>query len=102
MNTKTALTLALFLLSGQEALAWGGCPPQRWDFPYRGKLSVHYLDGPQLAARCGSVPFGMLTACAYMARGSCLVYISRNSPNPACSLKHEIAHCNGWPRNHPP
>jgi len=99
---KGTLTLIVLLLLTQQALAWGGCPPARWDFPYRGKLTVEYLDGAEFTARCGPSPFlGFMAACAFIGRGSCRVVIHKSSPNPACSLRHEIAHCNGWPRSHP-
>jgi len=97
------IAVAFGVLVGMAGGAAASCPPPRWDFPYRGKLTVQRLDPARLAVACQSTvgPFQILAGCAAVGRGWCRVYISTLSPDPTCSLKHEIAHCNGWPRSHP-
>jgi hypothetical protein len=79
------------------------CPPAQWDFPYKGKLTVHQVDHNQIVVHCrANHPFsGMIAGCAYPGRGACTVYINSSARDPACALRHEIAHCNGWPSHHP-
>jgi hypothetical protein len=91
--TKTLIAL---LLMTQPALAL--CPPAQWDYPYRGKLTVTH-DLGQVMARCGPPPFGArVVGCALIGRGTCHVILAPGAGE--CALRHEIAHCNGWPRDH--
>jgi hypothetical protein len=42
-------------------------------------------------------------ACSWTAGGKCTIVIPSNGPvkQLAPYPRHEIAHCNGWPTNHP-
>jgi hypothetical protein len=89
-------------------------PPVKYDYPYRGKLTVKYGTMSQLWSWCGGprVPF---YACAHSRGPSCSIYIVHVGTKVGrgnnyritdhawtrSTLRHEIAHCNGWPGNHP-
>lgn len=84
-------------------------PPARYRGPYNGKLIVHRTDPATVSDKC----FGGL-ACAYMHElpGKCTVWMPNvGSTHPRGQdisisafgqiMRHELAHCNGWPPSHP-
>lgn len=73
-------------------------PPHRFDHPYKGKLSLIYVDTGTVYKICRRPA----NACAIRNRGKCLVVIDQISRGRESTLRHEIAHCNGWSANHEP
>jgi len=81
-------------------------PPQRFDYPYRGQLTVHTIKHErQMEFYCGKPTPGYFKAgCAIVRPNECIVYILDAEPREfrmtaaqiAVTLRHEIAHCNGW------
>jgi hypothetical protein len=83
-------------------------PPLAYDFPYTGKLTVRRVDPDQMRARRPLPKPGRATiGCAHIAKGECEVIIADNTTleflgfNYDIVLRHELAHCNGWPGDHP-
>jgi len=80
--------------------------PSRFDYPYRGQLTVHTIKHErQMEFYCGKPTPGYFKAgCAIVRPDECIVYILDAEPREfrmtaaqqAATLRHEIAHCNGW------
>lgn len=82
------------------SLLFGGIrpPPARFDHSYSGTLIVRVLPESELRQECGPRARG----CADRRSGKCVVYMIQDTPERyALRLRHEIAHCNGWPAHHP-
>jgi len=81
-------------------LGWVMLPPVEYDRPYKGKLTVHYVDPIGMFFNCG-----IAGACAYMGGKWCTIYFPTwLKPKSAAfniRMRHEKGHCNGWPPNHP-
>jgi len=85
-------------------------PPVEYDRVYDGDLTIKIVpDMISLQAACASnkpVP-GLMLACAWHDAKSCVIYMvedrimREHSWNTGLLLRHEIAHCNGWPSDHP-
>lgn len=87
-------------------------PPARYDVPYTGPLIEHVLTLEQIDKICsgmgvrksqGQVIFG----CARGTETPCVIYIPKiagyiTAEDQAKVRRHELAHCNGWPGDHPP
>jgi hypothetical protein len=88
------LAILIAMLIAGPALASGSQPPPaQYDRPYRGKLTMVYLDHLQIRRICG----GLAVACAVVGKGRCTVYMSGlNNWRTQATRRHEIAHCNGW------
>ena len=99
--------LFLMLLTGQ---AFGGTPlepPARYDHPYDGPVEIRKIDRANVWKECsrnGAVKMRRdVAGCARVEDGVCIIHLAmktRRAPLDAI-LRHEIAHCNGWPGNHP-
>lgn len=81
-------------------------PPERYDFPYKGELTivrVHRLEANRLCDSQRTTVFGNVGACAILHSASrCTIIINVDSVMTETSLlRHEVAHCNGWPGHHP-
>jgi hypothetical protein len=81
-------------------------PPAQYDHPYSGTVEVVRVSTrAEAKAACPNIvrPVG----CARSVYGKCLIFVlpdaelKRTGFNPEYVLKHEIAHCNGWPGEHP-
>jgi hypothetical protein len=88
------LAVTLLIASTTWALAYGGQPPPaHYDRPYKGKLTIHRLDVLQIRKICGP----LAVACAVVGSGRCTIYMSGlDNWKTQLTLKHEMAHCNGW------
>lgn len=89
-------------------------PPARFDFPYKGELTVKRLPQVDVVEAC-RVLFTLydVQAKASLTSRGCAVITSKNScivvtvdktykrATPEAVLRHEMGHCNGWPANHP-
>jgi len=108
---RAILALALLLVASPALAAdkWYGAAPPEYDFiEYKGELSIvrpHTLT--ELKQYC--TQFGATFACARMVRGQnwCQIVIvddwllQQFRWSYEGALKHEMAHCNGWPEDHP-
>lgn len=91
--------LIMTLLSSADNLA--SSPPWRFDHPYRGHLVVHEVSASW--AEC-SKRGAHADACAWTKNGSCYIISPMNLSRAERTsiVRHERAHCNGWPADHPP
>jgi hypothetical protein len=76
-------------------------PPARYDHAYRGRLVVIQQSLGVLRAQCGypdcwGWTYGDIG-------GTCTIYLPRSVNRKFYNqlYRHERAHCNGWPANHP-
>jgi hypothetical protein len=105
----------LAALSVSAALTTGAAasplePPERFDHPYPGDVQINLMDSRFVGKKCREWCAGRSPAdavgCAWVADDSartCVVVIAartKKAPIEAI-LRHEIAHCNGWPADHP-
>ena len=77
-------------------------PPPRYVHPYHGPVIERVL--PLAAARHACARMGTIAdACSWVLRGKCYIVIPRNGPVRYLKAyhRHELAHCNGWPADHP-
>jgi hypothetical protein len=79
-------------------------PPEQYDHPYKGQLVVQQAPIKLLRFLCRNAPQGRLAiGCTFKLVDACYIYIA-NSVNKIMYpqlFRHEQAHCNGWPNNHP-
>ena len=77
-------------------------PPHAYDHPYHGHVIERVMPLAQARALCGKRgAWG--DACSWTEHGSCYIVIPTGGPvkSLASYRRHEMAHCNGWPANHP-
>ena len=83
-------------------------PPVEYDKPYQGELTMlRVKDQDAVRKYCPSVPFaGAALACAYPGGEECLVVMVSDRIIELAGWttdivrRHEIGHCNGWPKDH--
>jgi hypothetical protein len=95
-GTAAAMLCAAFMYVGTVA------PPQWDNKPYYGKLRL-FVGAHLVRKHCGSARRDeTVAACAYVGRGRCTIFMpDRSDPQWAVIYRHELAHCLGWPGNHP-
>ncbi|MGL6208720.1 MAG: hypothetical protein ACRC14_02680 [Paracoccaceae bacterium] len=82
-------------------------PPARYDHPYMGNLTIVEVDRDNVWAECsgdGQVEMRADAAgCAETGDGECTIWLAMKTTRAPVKaiLRHEIAHCNGWPADHP-
>jgi hypothetical protein len=78
-------------------------PPAQYDHPYNGQVVERIMPVAEVRALCTSVgASGRFVACAWVSDGACHVVLPNDEPATVFTYRrHEIAHCNGWPANHP-
>jgi hypothetical protein len=85
-------------------------PPAIYDYAYKGKLAVRQGTMAQVEHYChtmhGIVSRHQALGCSKVDTHSCFVMIPRIGGRVTASIqsqirRHELAHCNGWPANHP-
>ena len=77
-------------------------PPQLYNHAYSGPVVERVL--PLGAARQACAQRGVhADACSWMSHQTCYLVIPRNGPvkDLRAYVRHERAHCNGWPESHP-
>ena len=110
------LTLILALLVPSIALAepfkdqrgnWWDLPmpPDRYfDRPYTGIIDIVPEPANEIAAFC-TAAMGKAEghACTFVAPTRCTIYVSQDLPKKFRKAveRHELAHCRGWPADHP-
>lgn len=76
-------------------------PPVIYDHPFAGQVVVIDNYGGELTAWDGPCyPWLGSQACAKRVKFTCYVFAEKGKLTKAL-LHHEIAHCNGWPADHP-
>ena len=108
--TKVILCASLLLgmLSDASAAVPVLTPPSKYNHTYKGKLYAQYVDRWGLAFRCGPMAYACSPIGGYM--GSCVMTLPAkgtrflegtiDTKTLNALIKHERAHCNGWPANH--
>lgn len=81
-------------------------PPQKWFAePVRGRTIVKKFPAPKVEELCSKYIGGRAESdgCAILMDGGCIISINEGLPKSLYEivLLHEIAHCNGWPPDHP-
>jgi hypothetical protein len=77
-------------------------PPVRYSHAYGGPVIERVL--PLREARQACAHKGVSAdACSWVAQHACYLVIPRGGPVKDLNAyrRHERAHCNGWPENHP-
>ena len=79
-------------------------PPQRYQTPYTGTLKLFPMSEEDISEICTEAtgkaePFG----CTFVLPTECSVYVSEDLPPlfRKAVETHELAHCAGWPGDHP-
>jgi hypothetical protein len=111
-------TLALAILAysmcspamAAEALTkFDPVPPVEYDRPFNGTLEIYKVGGQEdvRATGCPKTAFVALGCAFWWANPSkCVVILADDAAikavghDPEIVLRHEIAHCNGWPASH--
>jgi hypothetical protein len=81
-------------------------PPVEFDHPYSGEVVItKWNDYTLLRSICKDVPTALGCSLrtyngATGAPISCLIMLGPAIHNDERALRHEMAHCNGWPGNH--
>jgi hypothetical protein len=78
-------------------------PPARYDHPYSGQVDERVLPEAEVRSLCMSKGADLSgVACSWQSNGTCHIVIPNDGVAPVSAFRqHEIAHCNGWPANHP-
>ena len=78
-------------------------PPTRYDHPYNGRVVERVVPKAEVPSLC--MPMGadlLAAACSLEGNGTCSIVLPSDGRAPVATFRrHEIAHCNGWPANHP-
>jgi len=78
-------------------------PPAQYNHPYNGQVIERVMPEAQVRSVCMSMGVDLFaTACSWHSAGACYIVIPNDGQGPVSAYRqHEIAHCNGWPANHP-
>ena len=78
-------------------------PPAQYNRPYNGQVVERIMPVAEVHALCkskGASARGV--ACSWLSSGTCYIVLPNDEQAPVSTYRrHEIAHCNGWPANHP-
>ncbi len=77
-------------------------PPANYDHPYNGHVVEHRLSNDAAAMACARIGVSG-ASCMIKPTGACVIYIPTGygKEMTAYYKRHEVAHCNGWPPDHP-
>jgi len=110
MKKLLGLSLASLLLAGTASASPITIPPAQYDHPFHGYLRVISLSYWDVNARCGGAQLGArYAACTRPSPdGSyCLMILPQlgtggvDEDELVALIRHETAHCSGWPADHP-
>jgi hypothetical protein len=102
----------LILVATASGSARGGTPlepPARYDHPFAGSLTIVKFDKRSVSRECSKAFDGRkvrpdAAGCAILISDTeCVIYLATRTKRAPLAdiLRHEIAHCNGWPGDHP-
>src|SRR5262249_45622163 len=79
-------------------------PPAQYDYQYDGPVDERVVSAVEVTTLCmsmGTSPFA--AACSLVAEdGTCHIILPNDGQAPvSIYYRHEIAHCNSWPPDHP-
>jgi len=84
-------------------------PPSQYDHPYEGLVGERLMPVAETRVICDSLgashssadaPGGV--ACAWVSDNTCFIILPDDELAPVDTYRrHEVAHCNGWPADHP-
>ncbi len=78
-------------------------PPAQYNHPYNGPVVERVMPEAEVRLLCmsrGADPGGV--ACSWLSDGACYIALPDDEQAPVSTYRrHELAHCNGWPANHP-
>lgn len=79
-------------------------PPARYDHPAKNVTVIEHSAG-KVNSLCrvlsGYRGKGRILACALPTKRRCVILFPRGTSRTGRLYRHERAHCNGWPGNHP-
>ena len=100
-----AIVLALFATSA-SAQTYVIVPPPEYDRAYKGHLIISRIDSTTEVGRlCGQA--SPMLSCSQRRDNECNIIMATDDVIRVWGypvdivLRHEIAHCNGWPKDHP-
>lgn len=96
MRAAVALCVAIAAFSDPAGAYDVARPPVQFDRPFRGPTTIRFLTLDQLAHLCGGPALG----CTAIGGARCDINIAHVGQD-AELIRHERAHCNGWPAWHP-
>ena len=78
-------------------------PPAQYNHPYNGPVVERVVPAAEVRTLCLSMGSDLLaTACSLHSNGTCYIVVPSDGKAPVSNYRrHEIAHCNGWPADHP-
>jgi hypothetical protein len=78
-------------------------PPEQYNHPYNGQVVERVVPAAEARTLCMSMGADLLgVACSWQSNGTCNTILPNDEYAPVATFRrHEIAHCNGWPANHP-
>jgi hypothetical protein len=78
-------------------------PPEQYNHPYNGQVVERVVPVAEARTLCMSMGADLLgVACSWQSNGTCNIILPNDEYAPVATFRrHEIAHCNGWPANHP-
>jgi hypothetical protein len=78
-------------------------PPTQYNHPYHGPIVERIMPVAEVRALCtskGASAKGV--ACSWVSDGTCYIVLPNDEQAPVSTYRrHETAHCNGWPADHP-
>jgi hypothetical protein len=78
-------------------------PPAQYNHPYNGQVVERVMPEAQVRSVCMSMGLDLgAVACSLHSNGTCYIVLPNDGLVSVSTFRrHEIAHCNGWPANHP-
>jgi hypothetical protein len=78
-------------------------PPAKYNHPYSGQVDERVIPEAQVRSVCMSMGLDLFAvACSWHSAGTCYIVLPNDGQAPVSTYRrHEIAHCNGWPADHP-
>lgn len=80
-------------------------PPEKWfDVPYEGEIRIKIYEADHLKEVCSMLAgTEILHGCAQRWPYFCMIWVSAALPPDFQEniIRHEKAHCHGWPNTHP-
>jgi hypothetical protein len=109
MRIVVLLAIGLVHCTATSAFAQRLLPPEEFDFPDNGPVSIQEARSQEEVRKSCRIPLGQITAlgCTKVVWGICLIVkvsdeeIQSYGHDPDIFMRHEMGHCNGWPASHP-
>ena len=105
MLQAVAAIITAAILNGVLTVQAGAtdAPPRYASGPYLAPLTVRTVPLPKLQRVCALYGRNQSNGCAILTKKRCTIYL-RTGMDPGWRdgvLRHEQAHCRGWPASHP-